>query len=451
MRWARLLCGALILRASSANAQELTERARIQTGFITEARSPPAPRTEDVYIAAVPELALFWGNKNTLVGASYQLTGALHSLGGASEIANRVALQLATTPSRRTSLVLTGYAAQTTLNNFLVSQPAGGTNVTIFPSIGSRVITSGVTQGLSYELTPRVRIDQSADANVTTTLAPTPPLDTFFVGAGLGLEHVWPRDGLGAEARAVYAIVRATPPTPDQEYVTMTAGPRWRHDWSRAVSSLVSAGATVLTSPDANARSLLAPYARGSLVYNVIDVTFDISASTSIIPAPLTGQVTRAHQATLHGAVPISRHHRVYAGASVGYFRGDILDRVTPANHQTFDTFLTDLDVTWEVKPLVSLFARYQFIAQVGETNLLGVNPSFLRDMILFGVLLSSRPPPLSASGGTGPAVPTRLPQRVDRSDAPPAAGGTAPDSNAEPQRAAPEATPPLPPEEEPR
>jgi hypothetical protein len=428
-----------MLRASSANAQELTERARIQSGFITEARSAPAPRTNDVYIAAVPELALFWGNKNTLVGASYQLTGALHSLGGASEIANRVSLQLATALGRRTSLVLTGYAAQTTLNNFLVSQPAGGTTVTVFPSTGSRLITSGVTQGLSYELTPRVRVDQSTDANVTTTLAPTPPLDTFFAGAGLGIEHIWPRDGLGAEARAVYAIVRATPPTPDQEYVTVTAGPRWRHDWNREVSSLVSGGATVLTSPDANARSLVAPFARGSVVYNVVDVTVDLSASTSVIPAPLTGQVTRAHQGTLHVAVPISLHHRVYAGASVGYLHGDILDRVNASNNQTFDTFLSDLDVSWQVKPLISLFARYQFIAQIAETNQLGINPSFLRDMILVGVLLSSRPPETSASGGTGPAVPTRLPQRVDRSDAPPAAGGTSPEPTAEPTTRPPE------------
>jgi hypothetical protein len=180
-------------------------------------------------------------------------------------------------------------------------------------------------------------------------------------------------------------------------------------------------------------------YARGSLAYTVTDVTVDLTASTSIIPAPLTGQVMRAHQGTLHGAAPISSHRRLFAAASIGYLHGDIVDRVNLANNQTFDTLLADVDLSWQVRPLVSLFARYQFVAQITETNQLGFNPSILRDMVLFGVLLSSRPPEASGSAWTDPAGPTRLPQRVDRSDAPPQAGGTGtePNRNPEPERPA--------------
>ncbi len=403
---------ALMAFAPSARAQpQITERLRLQGGFISEQRPAPAERIEDVWVGAVPELRATWLTPRATVTLTYQLTGALHSFGAASEIANRVLLTSAYELGPRTALLLSAEGAQTSASNFLIQRTAADNPVALYPAAGTRFITGRLTQGLRHELTPNVMLSQESSALTMTTLAPAPPLDTFVASVGAGVERLWRNDGVGIDVRGGYALTRAAPPTPSVEVFTATAAPFWRHDWTRSLSSTVSAGATYLFSPDPNSEPLVAPYGRAMLLYTTGPTSFDLSYNVGVFPSPLTGQLLRSHQGVFHVLTPISEHHRILLGSSIGYLRATLVDLVSTANDQSFQAFYSDVDVTWQASGRVQVFGRYQVIAQLAEINALGFNPSFLRDAVIIGVQLSSESAEVT--------VPTRFAQRVDGADAP--------------------------------
>ncbi|HVJ93050.1 MAG TPA: hypothetical protein VM580_24785, partial [Labilithrix sp.] len=228
--------------------------------------------------------------------------------------------------------------------------------------------------------------------------------------ATLGVERIWPRDAFGADVRAGYANIQVPAPTPSQELVTLTAGPRWRHDWTESLSSNVSAGATVVLDAKGNGDPLLAPSGRASLLYTWDVTNFSLDYTVGVFPSPLTGQVIRSDQVSLRAFTPLSQRHQIFLGASIGYLRGKIVDLANSANELKFDAVLSDVDVSWQASRHVGLFARYQFIAQLGDVNTIGVNPSFLLDSFIVGVQFSSTPV-------GGDLIPTRFPQRVDGGD----------------------------------
>ncbi|MBX3259253.1 MAG: hypothetical protein KF782_06135 [Labilithrix sp.] len=411
------ICLALMTLPSTALAQgTLTETLRVQAAFATEGLPPPQPRRDDVFVMATPELSYLWGKPDRAFSVTYGLTGALHSLGGASELAQRLTLAAAFDLTPRTRLLLSAFAAQSSLSNFLISQPASGTAVTLYPGLGTRLVTFGVAQGISHELTPRVRVEQTADANLVTTIAPSPPLDAMVVGVGAAIERVWPRDGLGLETRASYATTQAVPPEPDRQFSTIMLGPRWRRDWTPTVGSLVNAGATSIFSIDPSAPPLLMPSARASVFYTRDEATVDLSASTGVAPT-FTAQLAQAHTVALRGTTILDRRRRISGSASIGYLNATLIDSANRANDQRFQAGLGDVEIAWQATALMQLFARYQVLAQVGEV-VGGVNPSAIRDVFLVGVQISSRPPTVGAAAATQ-GVPTTFPRRVDQSDDP--------------------------------
>jgi hypothetical protein len=339
-----------------------------------------------------------------------------------SEIANQLALNAAFQLSRRTTMVLAGSASQSTLNNILLNQPSAAATTTLLPSTSTTVVTANVGEGLTHELSPRVFVDQQATAIAFTTLAPSLPFDTLSVTLGGGVEHVWKYDGLGLQATVGYSTSRTLPPTPPLNNFTAALAPRWRHDWSPSVTSLVAAGAAVLVNPDTNEPPIFAPSAQGTVSYVADDTTFEVTASTGFTPNALTGQTVRAHQGSVRGVTPVLRRARLYAGGSVGYVRGTLLDSRVRANDYDYDSVFSGADLVWQATPILQVYARYTFTGQVGEATLLGLNPSFLRESLLVGIALSSEPVDATAARGgrSGGAEGTaRLPQRVDRSDAP--------------------------------
>jgi hypothetical protein len=197
----------------------------------------------------------------------------------------------------------------------------------------------------------------------------------------------------------------------------LTAAPHWRHDWSSTLTSTLAAGASVVV-PVSGGDPLLSPFVRASALYLYEESTFGLNYSLGVAASPLTGQIVRSHQVTANVFTPLSQRHQVFLGASAGVLHGDVLNLANPAANQTYDALLTDADIRWQTSPHVALFARYQFIAQLGDVNAVGENPSFLRDLFLVGVELSSTP-------AGGDLVPTRFPQRVDGADSPASAGGS--------------------------
>src|SRR5262249_51800450 len=149
------------------------------------------------------------------------------------------------------------------------------------------IVTAGVNQGIGHEVTENVRAEQHVAGTYFTTLAPAPPLDSFAGTLGGSMERVWEHDAVGPEATVGYSLIRAAPPFRDQDFILGNAAPHWRRDWSRSVSTLLAAGVAGLVSPNGSAESVIAPFARGSLLYTVEDQTgFSLNVSTSVTPNP---------------------------------------------------------------------------------------------------------------------------------------------------------------------
>jgi hypothetical protein len=409
-----LALGAALLAVSGRGGAQtvLTERLRLQGGYLTEQRASPAPRMEDVWASAIPQLNLMIMRPKAVFSVTYQLTAGLHSFAGMSELANWLSLTGDFDLSPRTRLLLSAEATQSTLANYLLTQPPGTVSVGLYPAAANRFLNARVSQGILHELTPRVRVEQTADASAFTTLAPTPPLESFVANLGGGIERTMsPQDAVGAELRAGFGAVRATPPTPDQQFGTLTAGPRWRRDWTASLSSLVAGGATAVVALNRAEAPIVGPYVRASLLYTWEPRTIEAVYTTGITPSILTGQLVRNHAGLLRATTPLSEHHRITLQGSVGYQWADLVDMRNQGNDLRFEAMLAEVEVAWQASPFVQLFSRYQFMAQLGETNARGVNPSFLRDFFLVGVQLSSRP------AGAQQAVQSGFPQRVDRAD----------------------------------
>src|SRR5262249_19358688 len=152
-------------------------------------------------------------------------------------------------------------------SNLYITNNAASRTLGLAPGSTSHIVTGRVQEELAYELTPRVRFDQRLDAQAFTTLAPTPPLDTFAATLHAGVERSWVKDALGVGAAGTYGVTRVTPPAPDQQFTTATVAPRWRRDWSPSINTYIEGGPTYVFSPDPSTRSFVSPAGRASILY----------------------------------------------------------------------------------------------------------------------------------------------------------------------------------------
>lgn len=436
--------GALVTTLSSTVAAEVTwmERVRVQGGFITEERPAPAERLDDWHIGVLPELMLSASTERSEVDVGYGFSGALHT-----EYPNQTAHTLTLSGrfdlSRRTTLLTSAFLSKTSMTNLLLTTPTAQAPTSLLPSgTSTDIVNSNVGQALAYELTEEVRVEQTASATFYTALEPAPPLDSFGGLVGASIERSWDRDAIGVEASGGYSLVRAAPPFQSQDFVLVSGGPRWRRDWSRTINTNVAGGAAAIISPDGSTAGLVAPFARGALLYTIEPgLGFGVTATTGVTPNPLTGQAIRAHQASFNAFTPIVAEAQVYGAATIGYMRGSFVD-LGGRFDQHFHAATADVEVLWRPRPLVEVFARYTFLGQLMDDTGAAGFPTFLRDSILIGFGISSRAGGIDeanmrarrrAAGGGG------FGQRVDRADVPAGPSEDRPDALQEQRERPPE------------
>jgi hypothetical protein len=276
-----------------------------------------------------------------------------------------------------------------------------------------QLFTSRVGEGVSWEVSPRMRFTQLADATYITTIgAPANlSLEAYLANGVLSLDRVWPTDAIGVDLRGGYAQA-SVPPLPTSRLIPLALTPHWRHDISRTFTSLFVAGATVVVSPDPGTKTLAGPFAQATLRYLLDDSTFDLTGSVGTTANALTAQLLYADQVTFATTTALSVRHHIVGSAGLGYTHGSVIElrrAVTP--QPDFDAFIGDVGVTWAPTPAVGLFARYQFVDQITATGVgAAATPALQRHAVIIGIQLSARPDPIR--------VPTQFPQRVDRSDA---------------------------------
>lgn len=408
--WAPVALVALLAVVPSvAGAQGgLTARARLLGGY-TYQTPAVLDTTHDFWAGVMPELSyLVLQDPRGLLRLTYAFTAIAHTRDPA-EIANRLTLASSYELSKSTTLVVSADVYQSSLSNYLATNPVLDTAVMVLPTFNSRLITSSGSETLAWDVSPRVTLAQSLEAVYVTSLDPEVDIDNFFATAALSAERTWTFDGLGVDLRTGYASLH-TAPLPEQRFVTLTGAPRWRHDYTPELSSSLSGGASLVLSPDDGARTIVVPYARAALLYTLGPTSAELSYAGGTQPSALIGQMLRSHVVTLRGTTPLSERHRVFLGGSVGYLHGAIVDlRPDAVPIDDFDAILGTGDLSWVATDWMQLFVRGLFTAQDGA----GATELSVREAVTLGIQFSTSAP-------DGIIVPLRLPQRVDRTDVTP-------------------------------
>ncbi len=402
-----IVLGTILGTTSIASAQtSLAERLRAQ-GIYTHQTGQASP--DDLAGQVVPELSLLSLGARSQLRATYTLAATAHTTFPA-DLANRVNLSSAFELSKRTTLLLSAEAGHSTVANALISGGSSAAPVGVVPLAAGQLLTARISEGTSWEASPVIRFNQSVDATYVTTFDGPLSLDGYLANAVVSIDRTWKSDALGVDLRNGYARTHAEP-LPPERLISLALTPHWRHDISQALTSLFVAGASIVFSPDPGTRPLVGPFAQASFNYLLDEATVAVIGSVGTQANALTAQLLYADQVTIRASTPLSLRHAIDASTSIGYIHGTILDRrrgvVQPPD---FDAFIADASIGWSPTEAVELFARYQFLDQLAADTALAATPATQRSTVILGIQLSSHPDPIR--------VPTRFPQRVDRSDA---------------------------------
>ena len=406
-------CGALVACVAfsrTAAAGDFVPSLSLQGG-VTATRTPGA-NTDDFFVAATPQLIYFFEGERTLYTIGYSFTGSLNTE-LPNGIANRLAFAAATDLTPRTRLVLGADALQSLIGNYLLVKRAAATQLGNVPSLNTSLLTVGVTQGISYEITPVVRFSQGVTGTYVTSLDPDVDLKNYLATGTLNLDRSWEFDAVGAELGIQYSRTNF-PPVPEFQAFTIALGPTWDHDLTTNLSTSLGASAQVVFSPDrGTAPARIGPAGRASIFYSSDASGIGLDAVAGIEPNLLVGTLLQSQQVVLRGYTPISERNRIIFGVSGGYLHAKSLDlssRGIFANE--FEAVLHDADITWAATDYLSIFLRYQFIGQ-GQGSGPGATPPIVRHGAIIGVdLFASRPAERARLPKTG------APRRVDRGDA---------------------------------
>lgn len=401
------LCGALFATTSSAKADDLVPSLSLQTG-VTFTRSPNNS-TNDYFVAATPSITWNIEGERVLVATTYSFTGSLNSV-LPNGIANRLAINTAYDVDPRTRLVVGVEGLQALIGNYLLVRRAPATQLGGLPNLNTSLLTLGVNQGLTHDLTPVVRLSQGVTGTSVVSLDPDIPLNNYLATATVGVDRSWEFDAVGGELNVQYAWT-FFPPIRSRIF-TVALGPTWDHDITPNLSSSMGISAQVALSPDAGSKPRIGPSGRASLAYVSEGSGIGLEYAGGIEPNLLLGTLLNSHTATLRGFTPISERERIVFGLSGGFLRAKNVD-LNPNGQfdNEFDAVLHDADVTWSATDWLSVYARYQFIGQTSGDGP-GATPPIVRHGALLGIDLFAARPVERQRLPNG-----RLPQRVDRSD----------------------------------
>jgi len=397
---------ALAVFAPPAAADELVPALSVQTG-VTFTRSP-GNDSDDYFVAATPSLTYVYEGDRWVTSATYAFTGSLNTV-LPNGIANRLLLTAAYDVGPKTRLILGAEGLQAMVGNYLLVRRAADTQLGGLLPLNSSLLTLTATQGLTHDLSAVTRFTQSLSGTYVTSLDPEVRLNNYLATATAGIDRGWEFDAVGGEVNLQY--YRNFFPPLVANGGTASLGPTWDHDFSRSVSSSVSAAGQVAFSPDPGTRVQVGPAGRASLLFYSEASGVELAYAGGIVPNLLLGTLLQSHQVVLRGYTPLSERNRVVLGVSAGYLRAKTVDlQENGGLGNEFDAVLHDVDVTWGPTDYLQLFVRYQFIGQSTATGS-APTPAIVRHGAMFGVeLFGARPVGRRR-------LQTRLPQRVDRTD----------------------------------
>jgi hypothetical protein len=184
---------------------------------------------------------------------------------------------------------------------------------------------------------------------------------------------------------------------------------RWRWDWTESWSSEARAGAAVPYVVHQGVSG--APVGGAAIRYDEPGYGISLEYARDFRPDSITAQTYYSDTILLAGAIPIWRALDIRVAASTG-FAWNRLAALGPTQIvERADTWVADVGVGWYPRDLIpSIAIRYQHVQQLAAPAGQTVLFDFSRNVI--GLTVGYQYPVLRE-----PAMPRRLPGRVDRSD----------------------------------
>jgi len=315
--------------------------------------------------------------------------------------------------SRRVNLVLGANATQSDRFSKVAFAAPGAGAVGALPAGTGTFLQGALDQSLSADLAEGWRGFQSAYALFDTPVFDTVAPKTAGGGLRLGAERSFLADAVGIEGRGEYVVVSGsvrTDGTPADVQRQLSGGgvARWRHDWSRDVTSSAEAGALRVERLNTD-RGFWTPTGAATLAYATEKGDAQLGYAHTLTTNALLGQSLLVDEVRLRGDLPLTSKGELFVAGSCAYQYGRVLDQNTDLATRV-RVILADLSIGYQATKHLQIGARYQHIQQKSGADTPPLPVSFVQNNVLVGATFrfpSERDLPRAY----------RAPRRVDRSD----------------------------------
>ena len=324
-------------------------------------------------------------------------------------------------PSKTTDLTLNAYAMESQYNSASVQT---GTQLT---RTGTETFFSaGLNQGLTWNYSPSGRFTQSVGF---TAFVPTTGSfsQTYLANSSVGLHRELRRDLVGGDlalAYYYYGAIRGPAPrsdgsidpnaviTPEQNQLSGSFLFRWSHDFAGFWSINAGAGVATLFRASDGGGQIWQPAAEAGVHYTHPKFLADLTYTRGLVPNQLVQQTFVSDSVSLRGTLPFPIKATTLAlTGSAGYTHYQLANTLSGSANGSYNAFFVDAVLNWVPRPWLTVFTRYSYSNQLGDTTQTPPISSIERHLVVAGLAIVY--PPVGAA-----YLSNRAPVRVDRSDA---------------------------------
>ncbi len=312
-------------------------------------------------------------------------------------------------PTPRTELGLGAGGSNGRVNALTSRSSADQTTIAITPAGSQEIRQADASQRLGWQSTKETRTNEQAFVRWAATnddLAMPTTTDSVEVGAAFGFDRQFSKNDIGIEVGgSLLRLERISPvgsssPSRLDRQLNPRATAAWRHDYTKAWSTALTAGIVYVNPYGTDPYNPMAmdrtaqPYPVFSATVGYTDVWggAQLTAGRSVAPNLFIAQNTVNEEAIARLALPLhaldssprARDPQWTLLGSLGFDRSQLIDSTTAEIQGSFDIARADIALQWHPVATQTYALRYEFVYQHGDTVGALVSPTFYRNTLYF-------------------------------------------------------------------
>jgi len=359
-----------------------------------------------------PSIAVQSGTARLLWRLAYVFAGtvALDSTGSTS-YNNQAEASLAAQATKFTIVSLNASASQGSTTFLLTSRPADMGTPDLRAPGNPALLGASLAESINSEIGRRTNLNQVLIGTFNSPQDDFSRYSAALAGA-LGIEHVFPRDNIGLEARS--AVSRLQPLTADgSQYTSTTNGivARWNHDFTYNMNGIATFGVEQVYTDSGSKPLAFSPVGTLTAIYTQDRRAGAIEAAHSSLTNIQVGTVSFSDRITARGFYTLNVEKQRVISASLGFLHNEPIgeaEAVVAAG--TGYAAQADAGFLSKINDTLNFTARYSIAYQFGQGG--GLGPT-LAQIVLVGV--TARYSNIEADRINRPR--SARGRRVDRSD----------------------------------